>query len=654
MVKKTLKYRAEIDGLRALAVIPVILYHAGFKLFSGGYVGVDVFFVISGYLITAIILAELEVGPFSLIHFYERRARRILPVLFVVMFACLPFAWFLLTPDAMKAFLESLFAVTTLISNIFFYKQSGYFDDVTELKPLIHTWSLALEEQYYILFPLFLMFTRKLGKRWVVGLLIILFVISLAGAQYLSANHPSFNFFMLPTRVWELLIGAFIAFYYARHNIRKHHHLIEQLGSLFGLLVIASSVFIYNPQTPFPSIYALAPTLGAALIIIFATHKTIVGKLLGSKLFVAIGLISYSAYLWHQPIFAFVREFSLDEPSMYLMSSLVLLSFVFAYLSWRYIETPFRNKDLITRNKFFFNCALCSTFFIVLGVGVKDKVATFSEIQNPSLINQTSIKENNSYLNCTKDIKKYGDADCKVNGEGKRVIVLWGDSHATVLSNNIPMINGALVYVISHPGCPPVIGVRRFDGLGNSISCNNINTLTNYAKFIESLKPETVILVGRWTLYVNGWQRNGILQNSHHFISLENNDDVIKPLAIRQARLEEQLHNTVDYFSKTSNVIILSQPPDYSKYSVNKIKKYNFQVNFSELMKWHRSELEILQGFDNLSSKVIVLDSKKLFCSVGVCNTRSNGAHLYIDDNHLTDAASKKQWEIILNKITKY
>ena len=167
-----MKYRAEIDGLRALAVIPVILYHAGFKLFSGGYVGVDVFFVISGYLITTIILAELEAGTFSLIHFYERRARRILPALFVVMFVCLPFAWFWLLPDAMKQFSESLVAVSTFASNILFWRTSGYFDTATELKPLIHTWSLAVEEQYYVLFPLFLMLAWKLGKRWIVGLLV--------------------------------------------------------------------------------------------------------------------------------------------------------------------------------------------------------------------------------------------------------------------------------------------------------------------------------------------------------------------------------------------------------------------------------------------------------------------------------------------------
>ena len=365
-----MKYRAEIDGLRALAVIPVILYHAGLKLFGGGYVGVDIFFVISGYLITSIILAELDAGTFSLIHFYERRARRILPALFVVMFACLPFAWFWLIPQDMKSFSQSLVAVSAFTSNILFWKTSGYFDIATELKPLIHTWSLAVEEQYYVLFPPLLMLTWKLGKRWIIGLLAILFVISLACAQWLSVKDPSFAFYMLPTRGWELLIGAFIAFYYTHHTIKKHHHYIEQMGGLIGLMLIAYAIFFYNDQTPFPSIYTLAPTIGAALIIIFATHKTVVGKLLGSKLFLYIGLISYSAYLWHQPMFAFVRHRSLDEPSIYLMTALAISSFGLAYLSWRFIERPFRNKYCFTRKQVFIFAAISSILFAGIGVVV--------------------------------------------------------------------------------------------------------------------------------------------------------------------------------------------------------------------------------------------------------------------------------------------
>ena len=630
-----MKYRPEIDGLRALAVIPVVLFHAGFKVFGGGYVGVDVFFVISGYLITSIILNELESGTFSLIHFYERRARRILPALFLVIFVCLPFAWMWLPPTDKIAFSESLVAVPFFASNILFYKTSGYFDIATELKPLIHTWSLAVEEQYYVLFPAFLLLTWKLGKRWIVGLLAVGFVTSLSSALWLSMKDSSFVFYMLPTRGWEVLIGAFIAFYFDNRNIRKQNYIVHQLASLIGIIFIAYAVITYSDQTPYPSIYTLAPTLGAALVIVFATHKTLVGKLLGSRLFVGIRLISYSAYLWHQPMFAFARERSLDNPSLLLMATLAMMSFVLAYISWRYIERPFRNKFCFSRERIFVYGALCSALFIGIGlIGLKYQILSLWKMQN-----------------CSSEIKKYGPADCKTRGEGDKKIVVWGDSHAAVLSKTIPDINGAKIYVISHFGCPPVVGVKRFDGLGNSVNCNNTDTLEKYAEYIKSLKPETVILVGRWSLYLNGLHKNGVLQKEHHFLSIENDDNDLKPIASRQAMLEKQLLKTINYFSKNSNVILLSQPPDYALYSLKKIQKSNFSAPLGGLMEWHKGELNMLYKFNTLSPKIKVLDSKRLFCDDKQCNTRIQGTLFYTDDNHLTYHASKMQWEIISGEI---
>ncbi len=227
-----MKYRAEIDGLRALAVIPVILFHAGFEWFSGGFVGVDVFFVISGYLITTIIISEMAEGKFSMVNFYERRARRILPALFFVMAACLPFAWLWLTPSDLKDFGQSLIAVSFFSSNMLFWLESGYFDTAAELKPLLHTWSLAVEEQYYILFPIFLMLTWRLGVKWISIILSFVFLLSLGlavlGTQY--ATNPqitSGTFFLLPTRGWELLVGVFAAFYLKYKPIQNHVRLIK-------------------------------------------------------------------------------------------------------------------------------------------------------------------------------------------------------------------------------------------------------------------------------------------------------------------------------------------------------------------------------------------------------------------------------------------
>ena len=346
-------YRREIDGLRALAVLPVILFHAGFETFSGGFVGVDVFFVISGYLITTIILAELEQGKFSIVNFYERRARRILPALFLVMLVCIPFAWLWLLPGDMKNFSQSLVAVSFFASNILFWRESDYFDTAAELKPLLHTWSLAVEEQYYVLFPIFLMLFWRLGKRSILVMLGLVFVASLAVAEWAAYARPAAAFYLLPTRGWELLIGAFAAFYLSKANRKEFGKAVGEIGGWVGVALILYAVFAYSKATPFPGLYALVPTLGTVLVILFATQQTTVGKFVGNKAFVGIGLISYSAYLWHQPLFAFARHRSLTEPSHTVFLVLSVLALALAYLSWRYVEAPFRKRGNVSRGLIF-------------------------------------------------------------------------------------------------------------------------------------------------------------------------------------------------------------------------------------------------------------------------------------------------------------
>jgi peptidoglycan/LPS O-acetylase OafA/YrhL len=358
------KYRPEIDGLRAIAVLPVILFHAGFETFSGGFVGVDVFFVISGYLITTIILAELEQGKFSIVNFYERRARRILPALFLVMLVCIPFAWFWLVPSDMKDFSQSLVAVSVFASNILFWLESGYFDTSAELKPLLHTWSLAVEEQYYVLFPLFLMLFWRLGKRWILVPLGLVFVASLSVAEWAAYAKPSAAFYLLPTRGWELLIGAFAAFYLSKVSRKEFSKGVSEFCGWLGVTLILYAVFAYSKTTQFPGLYALVPTLGTVLVILFATQQTTVAKFVGNRAFVGVGLISYSAYLWHQPLFAFARQRSLTEPSHTVFLVLSVLALVLAYFSWRYVEAPFRSKIRVKRSQVFTLAFLISAGFI--------------------------------------------------------------------------------------------------------------------------------------------------------------------------------------------------------------------------------------------------------------------------------------------------
>ena len=297
-----MKYRAEIDGLRALAVVPVIFFHAGFEFFRGGFVGVDVFFVISGYLITTIIINDLENNCFSFLNFYERRARRILPALFFVMFACIPFAWIWMVPGQMKDFSQSLVAVSLFSSNLLFWKESGYFDAASEEKPLLHTWSLSVEEQYYFLFPIFLFLIWRFGKNRVFWTIFLIALISLVFSEWSWRNKNSANFFLAPSRAWEILAGSISAFIVKKRGVCKN-----ELISLFGLFCIITPFILYDQKTPFPSIYTLVPVVGVVLVIIYADQNTLVSKFLSTKLLVGLGLISYSAYLWHQPLFAFAR-----------------------------------------------------------------------------------------------------------------------------------------------------------------------------------------------------------------------------------------------------------------------------------------------------------------------------------------------------------
>jgi peptidoglycan/LPS O-acetylase OafA/YrhL len=366
-------YRREIDGLRAIAVLPVIFFHAGFDGFRGGFVGVDVFFVISGYLITSLILAERERGTFSLLRFYERRARRILPALMVVAAACVPCAVVWLSPNELVDFGKSLIAVALFASNLFFWLESDYFSAASELKPLLHTWSLAVEEQYYVLFPVFMGLAWPLGRRRILGVLTALALLSLALSHWGAYRWPDANFYLLPTRAWELAIGATLAFR-ATSRTRLDSALGDgwkQALAVAGLALICAAVLFFDPETPLPSLYSLVPTVGASLVILFAVPATWAGRLLGARPFVAIGLVSYSAYLWHQPLFAFARHRTLGEPSTLVFLMLAVGTFVLAGLTWKYVEQPFRHRERVGRPAVLGLAVVGSAMLVVLGaIGV--------------------------------------------------------------------------------------------------------------------------------------------------------------------------------------------------------------------------------------------------------------------------------------------
>lgn len=484
-------YRREIDGLRALAVLPVILFHAGFGAFSGGFVGVDVFFVISGYLITTIILAELARGDFSIAKFYERRARRILPAMFVVILLCLPVAWIMLDPFEMKEFSQSIFATSLFSSNFYFFLKTGYFDISAELKPLLHTWSLAVEEHYYILFPLAIMPLWKHGRKLILPVFATIFVASLLFAQWGVMHHPSMAFYLLPARAWEIMLGTLCAILLSRNEERMlaAPMWVKQVGSLAGVALIVGAIFAFDGKTLAPGAAMLVPTVGAALIILFARPGTLAHQLLGLRAFVLIGLVSYSAYLWHQPALAFYRLYFVDDPSHTVAIALIVAVFVLAYLTYRFVETPFRAHGALrlTRRQVF--------AFALIGLVALAAVGFSGHHWRgfPSRNEQTLRLGQNGGLSFACSGADLEDARCKSKPDPK--VILWGDSYAMHLGQALADVyRDKGLWQMTLSSCPPVPGFMDAP-VKAAVTCDTFNDrVINKLRTLPHPEEYTVVI----------------------------------------------------------------------------------------------------------------------------------------------------------------
>jgi len=425
-----LTYRPEIDGLRAIAVVAVILYHAQITIFSlqpfkGGFIGVDIFFVISGYLITSIILKELiTTGTFSFKNFYERRIRRILPALLFVMLVSLPFAWMYLLPSSFIDFSKSILFSLGFSSNFYFhYSGQQYGAESGLLKPFLHTWSLSVEEQYYILFPIVLLITFKYFRKYLIHILILGFIISLGLSDWTSRNFPSASFYFLHTRMWELLAGSILAYFEITNGHRSKNKTLNHILTFTGLILIGHSILFFNDKIFHPSFYTLSPIIGVCLIIWFSNKNEIITKILSSKLFVGIGLISYSLYLWHYPIFAFARIIDFTQESLVNKLLLGMIIITLSTLSYYFIEKPFRNKN----NKFKVMISLILISISVLVIfntnsiqkdGYKKRL--YLNIKNYKLDKKSYSLENlNFEINYNYD-----------NYDDRKSVLIVGNSHA--------------------------------------------------------------------------------------------------------------------------------------------------------------------------------------------------------------------------------
>lgn len=455
-------YRKEIDGLRAIAVVPVIFFHGGFSLVSGGYVGVDVFFVISGYLITSLLIADLDAGNFSIAHFYERRIRRILPALLCVILFTLPFAVYYMIPDQIRDFYGSLISVATFVSNFFFAADAGYFGAAPLEKPLLHTWSLSVEEQYYVVFPLLLMLGWRHGKAVLARWITIVAVLSLIVAE-LSHRllDPELAYFLTTGRAWELLLGSLLAFH-ADELAAGSSRWLRELFAAAGLTMILLAVFLFDQHTPSPGVMMLLPTVGAALILAYGRADTVTGRVLGSWPFVAVGLVSYSAYLWHQPIYAFARIGGLYEPNSQLFAVLGLVSIAMGGLSYLLVERPFRKKTRFSRRTIFVFGAGTLLLFLVIGTAG----LIYKPVSHHSLLRNWKKKQMESYALFLRNKDLQPTLSSFGSEPGKRVLVI-GDSHAKDMFNALYLYRDAYRgrFAFRHlgygPGC-----VRSFTPTG--------------------------------------------------------------------------------------------------------------------------------------------------------------------------------------------
>ena len=651
----TLRYRTEIDGLRALAVLSVVFFHAGIDLFSGGFVGVDIFFVISGYLISSLIISEIRLGKFSILTFYERRARRLLPALFVIMLVSLPFAWILMTPQLLKDFGQSLVATNLFLSNFLFWIESDYFATSAEMKPFLHAWSLSVEEQFYLVFPIFLLLSWRLGAHVITAMIIIIgflsFLIAIFGNQIYCCSPYFFrtiDAFYLPFgRIWELMVGVLCSLYLLDREPPKKY---SNIFSLFGFLLIIYSILNFDHETKFPGNLTLIPIIGTALMIIFCNPDNLFGRFFSMKFLVFFGLISYSLYLWHFVIFVFAR-YAFIHPSNELFYLLIFISIGIAYLSWKFIEKPFRDKKRFNRNQIFSFSLIGITLFISIGSiinlndGFQDRYSLNKELISTierSTKDQECFELDFLHLSETK---KWG---CKLGNINENYdYLITGDSHAYSL---IDMIESALnkskrsAFFTGTASCPPLIGMHNAVPDTDIHNCFLLNE--KIYKFVKQEQIKDIFLIARWSIYTVGDHN----LKGMFYVGLQ--PQFAKTSESSVSSFSIALKQTLEMYKDIGvNVHVITEAPlqhydsDYIYYRSHhedsdlfRKKLEQYSVSFNDHLKQQNLVLKI---FDEhiATGNLYIWNYDSIFCE-DLCLVGNTRQSFYYDDDHLSVSGS--------------
>lgn len=621
-------YRADIDGLRAVAVLAVVFNHLSASLLPGGYVGVDVFFVISGYLITRIISREMVQGSFTFARFYERRARRIFPALFAVMVATLGAGYVLLLPSDYAATLRGALGTVFFASNIVFWRemQEGYFAATDlGLNPLLHTWSLAVEEQFYVIFPVLLLLCYRRMRHHIGLVLLLCAVVSLAGASLLVKDKSVAVFFLSPFRGWELLIGSLLALEVVP---RLRSRAAREVTAGGGLLSILLACIFYNKSTTFPGLAALAPVLGTAAIIHAGTSgPSAVGRLLQWRPMVYIGLISYSLYLWHWPLIVLVRYVHGTGPITSYIPALLAGSLALASLSYHFIERPFRQGRRIGRQALFRSTAVFAS--VLAGMSVvglinggfetrfMPKVVELDKARNPSI----------PFRECDG---KPTEAWCSIGHPDAQVkILLWGDSHMLALTPTLSEILNkahARATLVTRSACSPLLGLEN---ARKSCYSQNLDVKDYLASHPEI---KTVVIAARWTT---------VFANDNGLSTMDGNTIEKGADAARIG-----LTSTMKWITKNKKRLVLIGPvPDYDRsvplaLALEETNWHAFpRTTLTAEQEKNKHFLRVVNEAKRDGESFHYLDPLTWMCSQE-CMTIESGDALYRDSNHLSTAGA--------------
>lgn len=635
------RYRPDIDGLRALAVIAVLFFHLSFNGFAGGFVGVDIFFVISGFLITQLIIRDIEAGSFSLLHFFERRIRRLVPALLAMLAASLAAGALLFLPMDWAKMARNAASAGAFLSNISYWLQIDYFDGDAQARALLHTWSLGVEEQFYLTFPLVLLACARFGRIGLIRVTAGIAVLSFAASVWMTGVDQAGAFYLLPFRGWEFLLGSLFAL--GGHQPARSR-LLRALAGIAGIALIGYSIFTFDDMTVFPGASALIPCIGT-LLLLLAGADSPTGKLFSIAPLTFLGRISYSVYLWHWPLIVFVNYQTIGRLSVWDNLGLAVVSILLGYLSWRFIEQPFRKaKPRETARTVFVRsglatvavCGIASLIYIAQGIPQRFpqqtvKLASYAASMNP---------EGDKCRDVTLQLAP--DSTCTIGSNADANTFLWGDSHAGALFGALKIIadNGESTVYGATPQCPPLLNA------GTSLECLDGNRKRlDYA--ISHPEIETVILAARWSLYLDGrFTSAGEAENNNGVPTLSGSDGEPIPLFSRAARLRfrDGLSTLVDTLLANGKHVVLVYPVPETGFdipstlaliSIRGEDPAKFTTARDVYLERQSHALRILNGIgDHPMLTRVYPDS--ILCPGARCLTYAKGTPLYFDSHHLS------------------